>query len=288
MSSEKYLVTLANSHFGTLAIETLLKEVPAKNIIGTVRDLKKGEKLKAKGIEIRVADYSKPETLKAAFKGVDKILFISSIPGQAVPRDIQHKNVVDAAKESGVKFIAYTSLINCESNVALLSGDHKKTEKMIKESGIKYSLLRNNWYLENDLLLWKKCGIEGKNLYDALGEQKIGYALRREYAEAAAKVLVTKNPKNIYELTGKPRTLKEVGEALKKVTKKDFKIIEVTKEKMEEKMKEEGYDEYIVGTWSFMINDYLKGCLNFESNDLKDILGRDPVSLEEGLKELLK
>ena len=81
MSSEKYLVTLANSHFGTLAIETLLKEVPAKNIIGTVRDLKKGEKLKAKGIEIRVADYSKPETLKEAFKGVDKLLFISSIPG---------------------------------------------------------------------------------------------------------------------------------------------------------------------------------------------------------------
>ena len=83
-----------------------------------------------------------------------------------------------------MKFIAYTSLINCENNVALLSGDHKKTEKMIKESGIKYSLLRNNWYLENDLLLWKKCGIEGKNLYDALCEQKIGYALRREYAEA--------------------------------------------------------------------------------------------------------
>ena len=288
MSSEKYLVTLANSHFGTLAIETLLKEVPAKNIIATVRDLKKGEKLKAKGIEIRVADYSKPETLKEAFKGVDKLLFISSIPGQAVPRDIQHKNVVEAAKECGVKFIAYTSLINCENNVALLSGDHKKTEKMIKESGIKYSLLRNNWYLENDLLLWKKCGIEGKNLWDALGEQKIGYALRREYAEAAAKVLVMKNPKNIYELTGKPRTLKEVGEALKKVTKKDFKIIEVTKEKMEEKMKEEGYDEYIVGTWSFMINDYLKGCLNFKSNDLKDVLGREPASLEDGLKELLK
>ena len=50
MSSEKYLVTLANSHFGTLAIETLLKEVSTKNIIGTVRDLKKGEKLKEKGI----------------------------------------------------------------------------------------------------------------------------------------------------------------------------------------------------------------------------------------------
>ena len=288
MSSEKYLITLASSHFGSLAIDFLLKEnIPAKNIIATVRDPKKGEKLKEKGIEIRIADYSKPETLKEAFKWVDKLLFISGIPGQAVPRDVQHKNVIEAAKACGVKYIAYTSLINCEKNPAILSGDHKATEKMIKESGIKYSLLRNNWYLENDELLWKLCANEGKDLYNALGEQKIGYALRREYAEAAAKILAKKNPKEIYELTGKPRTLKEVGETLKKIAKKDFKIVDVPKEKMAEKMKEAGYPEYILGTWSFMINDYLKGCLNFESNDLKEALGREPTSLEDGLKELL-
>ena len=288
MSSEKYLITLASSHFGTVAIDFLLKEIPAKNIIATVRDAKKGEKLKEKGIEIRIADYSKPETLKEAFKGVDKLLFISGIPGQAVPRDVQHKNVIEAAKACGIKYIAYTSLINCEKNPAILSGDHKATEKMLKESGIKYTLLRNNWYLENDELLWKLCANEGKDLYNALGEQKIGYALRREYAEAAAKIIAKKNPKEIYELTGKPRTLKEVGETLKKIAKKDFKIIDVPKEKMAEKMKEAGYPEYILGTWSFMINDYLKGCLNFESNDLNEALGREPTSLEEGLKELLK
>ena len=51
MSSEKYLITLASSHFGSLAIDFLLKEnIPAKNIIATVRDSKKGEKLKEKGI----------------------------------------------------------------------------------------------------------------------------------------------------------------------------------------------------------------------------------------------
>ena len=287
MSSEKYLITLASSHFGTLAIDFLLKEIPAKNIIATVRDAKKGEKLKEKGIEIRIADYSKPETLKEAFKGVDKLLFISGIPGQAVPRDVQHKNVIEAAKACGIKYIAYTSLINCEKNPAILSGDHKATEKMLKESGIKYTLLRNNWYLENDELLWKLCANEGKDLYNALGEQKIGYALRREYAEAAAKIMAKKNPKEIYELTGKPRTLKEEGETLKKIAKKDFKIVNVPKEKMAEKMKEAGYPEYILGTWSFMINDYLKGCLNFESNDLKEALGREPTSLEDGLKELL-
>ena len=125
-------------------------------------------------------------------------------------------------------------------------------------------------------------------MYDALGNQKIGYALRREYAEAAAKALAHKNPKEIYELTGKPRNLKEIGEAIKKITNKDFKIIEVSKEQMAEKMKEEGYPELIIGTWSFMINDYLKGCLNFESDDFAEILGRQLTSLEDSLKELLK
>ena len=288
MTSEKYLVTLANSHFGSLAIDFLLKEVPAKDIIATVRDLKKGEKFKEKGIEVRLADYSKPETLKEAFKGVDKILFISSIPGQAVSRENQHKNVVEAAKACGVKFIVYTSIIKGDKNEALLSADHKYTEKIIKESGIKHTICRNNWYFENDELLWKLCGNEGKILYDPLGNQKIGYALRREYAEAAAKVLTHKNPKEIYELTGKPRNLKEIGEAIKKITKRDFKIIEVSKEKMAEKMKEEGYPDLIIGTWSFMINDYLKGCLNFESNDFVEILGRQLTSLEDSLKELLK
>ena len=186
MTSEKYLVTLANSHFGSLAIDFLLKEVPPKDIIATVRDLKKGEKFKEKGIEVRLADYSKQETLKEAFKGVDKILFISSIPGQAVSRENQHKNVVEAAKACGVKFIVYTSIIKGDKNEALLSADHKYTEKIIKESGIKHTFCRNNWYFENDELLWKLCGNEGKILYDPLGNQKIGYALRREYAEAAA------------------------------------------------------------------------------------------------------
>ena len=281
-------MTLANSHFGSLAIDFLLKEVQAKDIIATVRDLKKGEKFKSKGIEVRLAYYSKPETLQEAFKGVYKLLFISSIPGQSVSREIQHKNVVEAAKAWGVKFIVYTSIIKGDKNESLLSADHKYTEKIINESGIKHSICRNNWYFENDELLWKLCGNEGKSLYDALGNQKIGYALRKDYAEAAAKVLTHKSPKEVYELTGKPRDLKEIGEAIKKITKKEFKIIEVSKEQMAEKMKEEGYPEIIVGTWFFMINVYLKGCLNFESNDFAEILGKKLPSLEDSLKEILK
>ena len=52
-------------------------------------------------------------------------------------------------------------------------------------------------------------------------------------------------------------------------------------------MKEDGYPEGFVGMWAFMLNDFLNGCLNFESNDLAEVLGREPNSLEEALKELL-
>lgn len=286
--TSKILVTLSTSHFGTLAINSLLKKVPANNIIGTVRDLSKGAKLKEKGIEIRVGDYTKPETLKEAFKGVKKILFISSIPNEKYPRQNQHKNVVEAAKSCGVEFIVYTSFIHCDENKSALSLDHKFTEKLIKESGIKYTICRNNWYFENDALIWKKCGLEGKKLYNPLGKQKIGYALRREYAEAAAQALIINNPKPIYELAGKPVSFEEVGEALKKVSKKNFQIVNVSKEEFAGKLKEDGYPPEFIGMWSFMINDYANGCLNFGSNDFAEILGRNPTSLESSLEEILK
>ena len=75
---------------------------------------------------------------------------------------------------------------------------------------------------------------------------------------------------------------------MKKVSKKDFPIINVSKEEFALKLKEEGYPEDFIGMWSSMINDYIKGCLNFESNDFYEILGRNPTSLESSLEEILK
>ena len=83
-------------------------------------------------------------------------------------------------------------------------------------------------------------------------------------------------------------TFEEVGEALKKVSKKDFQIVNVSKEEFVEKLKEDGYPAEFIGMWSFMINDYINGCLNFGSNDFSEILGRNQTSLESSLEEILK
>ena len=89
-------------------------------------------------------------------------------------------------------------------------------------------------------------------------------------------------------MAGKPVTFEEVGEALKKVSKKDFQIVNVSKDEFAGKLKEDGYPPEFIGMWSFMINDYANGCLNFGSNDFSEILGRNPTSLESSLEEILK
>ena len=75
--------------------------------------------LEARGVEVRTADYAKPETLAAAFAGAEKVLLISSSEvGQRAP---QHLAVIDAAKKAGVKLIAYTSILHADTSKMVLA-----------------------------------------------------------------------------------------------------------------------------------------------------------------------
>ncbi len=95
------------------------------------------------------ADYSDEAALTAALQGVDKLLLISS--SEVGQRAVQHRNVINAAKAAGVKFIAYTSLLHADTSPLGLAAEHIETEQMLADSGIAYALLRNGWYTENYL-----------------------------------------------------------------------------------------------------------------------------------------
>ncbi len=98
---------------------------------------------------MRQADYGDEAALTSALQGVEKLLLISSSEvGQRAP---QHRNVINAAKTAGVKFIAYTSLLHADKSPLGLADEHIETEKMLADSGIVYTLLRNGWYTENYL-----------------------------------------------------------------------------------------------------------------------------------------
>ncbi|PTW60848.1 NAD(P)H dehydrogenase (quinone) [Breoghania corrubedonensis] len=197
-----YLVTGANGQLGHLAVEALLKTVPAANVAALVRSAEKGAELKALGVDVRIGDYDKPETLEAAFKGIDRLLLVSS--SQVGKRKVQHGNAIAAAKRAGVGLVAYTSLLHADAKLLkILSDEHNATEAALAGSGIPYVLLRNGWYTEN-LVQSLPHAIESGVYASAAGDGRFATATRADYAAAAAAVLTGAEikPGTIYELAG--------------------------------------------------------------------------------------
>src|SRR5690554_2973405 len=142
-------VTGATGGLGSAVVDELLTSHPASKIVAIARNSAKAEPLRAKGVEVRIADYDQPDTLDQALAGVDRLLLVSaSEPGKRLP---QHTAVVTAAKDAGVSYLAYTSLLRAPTSDNPLAGEHKATEQVIAESGIPYTFLRNGWYHENFL-----------------------------------------------------------------------------------------------------------------------------------------
>lgn len=101
-------ITGATGQLGQQVIESLLQKTDANNLVALVRNPAKAEALKALGVDVREADYDRPETLVPALKGVEKLLLISANEvGRRVP---QHQAVIEAAKAAGVGLLAYTSI----------------------------------------------------------------------------------------------------------------------------------------------------------------------------------
>ena len=142
-------ITGATGQLGQHVIANLLNTTAASQLVAVVRNPAKAEALSQKGIVVRQADYGDEAALTKALQGVDKLLIISSSEvGQRAP---QHRNIINAAKAAGVKFIAYTSLLHADKSPLGLHVEHVETEKMLADSGIPYALLRNGWYTENYL-----------------------------------------------------------------------------------------------------------------------------------------
>ncbi|THA72868.1 SDR family oxidoreductase [Streptomyces sp. A0958] len=196
------VVTGATGALGRLVVEHLLTTaaVPASEIAAVVRDKEKAAGLAARGVELRIADYDRPETLAEAFRPGDRVLLIS---GNAVgSRVAQHTAVIDAAKAAGVAQLAYTGILGGPEADFTLADEHRATEQLILDSGLPYTFLRNGWYTENLTDNLAPVLAHGAVVANA-GEGRIASATRDDYAAAAAAVLAGEGHLNrAYELSG--------------------------------------------------------------------------------------
>jgi NAD(P)H dehydrogenase (quinone) len=215
----RLFVTGATGQLGRLVIDGLLRTVPASRIVAGVRNAggDPAKSLLALGIEVRMADYMRPNTLAAAFEGIDRLLLISSSEvGQQ--RVVQHRNVIDAAKQAGIGLIAYTSLLHADRSPLALGEEHRRTEAALQASGVPFVVLRNGWYTENYAGLIP-AALAQKAFLGCAGQGRIASATRVDYADAAGAVLTATDHRSgqVYELAGdEGYTLAEFAEEIAK------------------------------------------------------------------------
>jgi len=276
-------VTGATGQLGRLVVEKLKQKVAADTIVALVRNPEKAADL---GVETRPFDYTQPETLVTSLKGIDKLLLISGNEiGQRLP---QHKAVIEAAKQAGVKQITYTSILHADSSPLGLAGEHLGTEVAIKESGLTYIILRNGWYTENYTGSAKGAVGAGAFIGNA-GDGKIASAARVDYAEVAAVVLAGEGHENkTYELAGdEAYTLTELAAEISRQTGKTVPYNNLTEAEYAGILKSFGLPDGLAEMLADSDTGASKGGLFDDSRALSKLIGRPTTPLAIVLAEAL-
>lgn len=273
-------VTGASGQLGRLVISELKKITDSQNIIALARDVNKVQDL---GVETRKFDYSKAENIAESLKGIDRLLLISgSEVGQRVP---QHKNVIEGAKKAGIELVAYTSGLNIEQY--LLGEEHLQTEKILKESGLNYLILRHGWYAENlTQTLWQD--MERGAIFGAEGKGKYSVASREDFARADAFFITSDQKNKTINLAGDTTfTMEEFTEEISRQTGKNVVYKKVSSAEYEQVLQQAGFPEIGAKIFADVHRAVENGALENHENNISKFTGKPTISLSEMIKKAL-
>jgi NAD(P)H dehydrogenase (quinone) len=282
MSTPALLVTGASGKLGRRVVELLLDRNAGRVIAGT-RDPAKVADLAAKGAEIRVVDFDRPETLAAAFKGVDRVLLISTDRVDA--RKEPQRAAVEAAGRAGVRHMIYTSALAPKpSEKDPITDSHFWTEQALAASPMGWTILRNSIYAEI-ILLGLGQGLKTGQMFTATGDAGRNYVTREDCAQAAAAALGSDfDGRRILEVTGPaPVTQGEIAAWASALSGKQIAHVAIPADALRQALTGAGLPTaYVEGLVGFD-EDAAEGFHAITTPVVKELTGRGPTSVEDFL-----
>jgi NAD(P)H dehydrogenase (quinone) len=220
-------MTGAAGRYGRLATEKLIGQGRARDLILITRTPARLADCAQAGCEVRYGDFDRPESLRAALRGADKLMLISGTRVGARVR--QHRAAIDAAEAADVRHIIYTSFVNVEpANPAIVAIDHRETENLIRASGLAFTFLRDAHYADAMILNAGPGFIASGVWLTSTQGGREAMVWREDCVNCAVAVLTENGHENkTYPVTGPNReSFAEVAAMLAELTGRPIRLVE--------------------------------------------------------------
>lgn len=236
------LITGATGNIGTELTKLLAaQKVPFRAMVRKPEDAKQLADLE--GVEVVVGDFNDEETIAEALRGMEKAFLLTNSSEQA---ETQQTNFVETAKRAKMKHIVKQSQWAADKNSPVrFLRYHAAVEDKIKDSGIAYTFLRPNLFMQG-LLGFKETIINQNKFFAAIGNAKISVVDVRDIAAVAAAALTEDGHENkIYNLTGaEALSHKEMAKKLSAALDRQIQFVDVSPEAMREALKSAGFPDW--------------------------------------------
>jgi NAD(P)H dehydrogenase (quinone) len=236
------------------------------------------------GAEVAAASYDDPDSLERAFAGARTLLMVSA--SEDPDRLRLHANVVQAATDAGLERIVYTSFYGAAPDCTFTFGrDHWHTEELIRASGLRSTMLRDNLYLD---FLSLMVGADGV-IRGPAGEGRVAAVARDDIADAAVAVLLAEGGRHdgrTYDMTGREAlSMAEVAEELSRASGRTIAYHAETLEEAYASRASYGAPDWEVEGWVTTYVAIANGELEGVSGDVAAVAGHPPMTLAEFLRD---
>lgn len=235
------------------------------------------------GAEVATASYDDPGSLRRAFQGARTLVMVSA--SEDPDRLRLHANVVDAASDAGVERVLYTSFFGAAPECTFTFGrDHWHTEELIKASGLAWTMLRDNLYLDFLPLMVGPDGV----IRGPAGDGRVAAVTRDDIADVAVAVLEggDGHAGRTYDLTGpEALTMAEVAEQLTAFAGRPISYHAETLEEAYASRAHYGAPDWEVAGWVTTYAAIANGELEAVSGDVAAVAGHPPMRLADFLRE---
>jgi uncharacterized protein YbjT (DUF2867 family) len=266
---------------GTVGSEVLkqLREQGAK-VRAAFNNPEKAERAKKQGIETAVLDFADRSSIAAALKGVGKLFLL----GPTVPNQSQlENNVVEEAKKAGVKHIVKLSVMDAPGERFTFAKWHRAVEKNIESSGLQYTFLRCNEFMQNTINYYLPTIRSEGTIYLSTKDSKVSAVDVRDIAAVAVKALTTPGHENkTYDLTGpEALTHEQVAQKLSAAAGKQIKYVDIPPAAYKEGAVAAGIPDWYADALLDLYAFYVAGGAQRVSKDVENVTGRKARSFDE-------